>query len=171
MTGAVTRRMLSHVLVPPLHHELVFFTHTGEAYELGNDAPVWVRAGTLEAVELTPAMRSRMEWRNSRTKAISLVDPLGTAVRVQGEVVAPQNAAHDEAAVPREPPQIVAPANDAVEPNVDPFARNEVENPLNIMVNRGCAIELQATHFRQDGANPMQNAEDAAVPVGLVARL
>merc|ERR1712046_116589 len=78
-TGAVTRRMLSPVVAPPLHHELAFFTYSGEAYELGNDAPVWVRAGTLEAVELTPAMRSRIQWQNSRTKAISLVDPLGTA--------------------------------------------------------------------------------------------
>ena len=62
---------------PPLGHELAFLDDNGAPFDLGNTTPAWRDVQTAEYVELTDSMRSQVEWRNSRTGAISLVDPNG----------------------------------------------------------------------------------------------
>ena len=64
------------IKAPPLGHELSFSDQAGAVFALGPITAVWVTIGAdQEVVELTPELRSRFMWKNSRTGIVTFVDP------------------------------------------------------------------------------------------------
>ena len=64
------------IKAPLLGHELSFSDQAGAVFALGPITAVWVTIGAdQEVVELTPELRSRYQWKNSRTGIVTFVDP------------------------------------------------------------------------------------------------
>jgi hypothetical protein len=78
-TGNVSAADISikgQIIAPPLGHELSFSDQAGAVFALGPITAVWVTIGAdQEVVELTPELRSRYQWKNSRTGIVTFVDP------------------------------------------------------------------------------------------------
>jgi hypothetical protein len=86
-----------HILPPPLGHKLAFFDAAGGAFDLGEVKAVWRDKRSGAIVKLTKATRTRVEFHNTRTGAVSQTDPNAVAPRAAAPA-ADANAADD---VPR----------------------------------------------------------------------
>jgi hypothetical protein len=76
-TGAVTdpSTIEGRIQPPPIGRELLCCDEAGAAFDLGGTTPVWRSREHHVVVPLSEATRSRVELRNVRTGAISLVNP------------------------------------------------------------------------------------------------
>ena len=99
------------IQAPPLGHALVGVDEDGQRVAFVDATPAWRDVATQKIVPLTAATRSRVEWRNTRTGAVSRVRPVVFTDVAPAADAAPAEGAPAAAQAPDDAP--AAPAEDA----------------------------------------------------------